>query len=201
MDYSKKLITYFKQHKWVQFFNLIDTFTNKILQGKHIFYPFRDDIIQEMRYYAVTLTRKFLSGATNINKYKEYLSIAMKHEIFDMIRRNKYHYFIPKRGSKYYKNQSYEELLEFIYCTAESNSDFYESPENDHCHLMDFINRLKSPENDVLKLYYGINESKNYTLEEIADILDMSHKATVYNILKRALKKLREILIENEYEE
>lgn len=112
MDYSKELLSLFKEHKWIQFFNIIDILTNKLLQNKYIEYPFRDDIVQEMRYYCVTQTRRFLVGKDNIHEtFKEWLTVSMRREIYDMLQRNSYHYFIPRRGSKYYKNQTYEELL------------------------------------------------------------------------------------------
>lgn len=195
MDYSQSLIYYFTNHRWVEFYKIIDTFTVQIMSKNNIYLDVRDDIKQDMRYYALKITRIYCENNNSIKKFKEYLTTSMRHEILDIVMRNKYHYFIKKRSDNYYKNKSYEELLEYIYYNTYHNSIHVETTA-EHVSLIESINKLGYPQNAIVKLYYGIEEDKNYTLDEIAKILNLSHRATVYNLLKKALNNLKGVLEE-----
>lgn len=56
--------------------------------------------------------------------------------------------------------------------------------------IADLLETLPENERDVLKLFYGIGTSHEYTLDEIGDELDLSRER-VRQIKERALKRLR----------
>lgn len=56
--------------------------------------------------------------------------------------------------------------------------------------ISDILDTLPDKENEVLRLFFGIGESHEYTLDEIGDKLDLSRER-VRQIKERALKRLR----------
>lgn len=57
--------------------------------------------------------------------------------------------------------------------------------------IQDVLSSLSEKERDIIKLFYGINSTHEYTLDEIGDRYDLSRER-VRQIKERALKRLRQ---------
>ncbi len=83
----------------------------------------------------------------------------------------------------------------------------YENDENTDTQLMneslsmeinDVLSTLSEKEREIIKLFYGINSSHEYTLDEIGDRYDLSRER-VRQIKERALKRLRQECMRQEF--
>jgi RNA polymerase primary sigma factor len=64
--------------------------------------------------------------------------------------------------------------------------------------INDVLSTLSEKEREIIKLFYGINSSHEYTLDEIGDRYDLSRER-VRQIKERALKRLRQECMRQEF--
>jgi RNA polymerase primary sigma factor len=78
----------------------------------------------------------------------------------------------------------------FIY-PNDDDTDIHLINESLAVEIQDVLSSLSEKERDIIKLFYGINSTHEYTLDEIGDKYDLSRER-VRQIKERALKRLRQ---------
>ena len=129
-------------------------------------------------------------------KFSTYASVCVRYEINNFMKKERKH-ISNKSLNEYLKNDSEAEEFTLEDALVDESVDFVRGFEiKEHNKLIrELVDKLPDKNRDIILLYFGFNDGKRYTQDEIAKKFNID-QSYVSRLIKINVKKIKEELIE-----